>query len=231
MFKQNYLKELPDDIQDKIYTMVNKNKFNDCLCDIDDGKLKKFHLLYDMIKDDWFGISFEISGDEKLGWFHQATDDEIDEDKNYAYEMYRRDRCLSWKEYTETDPEYQKIKCVRFVYCNRNNRKFNRAELTFINRHIKEYISSYDGEICVSKITLKNNYIDVYFNDIFKDEERIATDIIFEIYWGYKMIDECLKYTANNGADLHYAISWFDNHNFLEGFKIENGIVLPFFGS
>ena len=205
MFNQNYLNELPDDIQDKIYTMVNKNKFKDCLCDIDNIQLKKFHLMYDLIEDDWFGISFDM------------------------------DRCLNWKYYTTPKPEYQKIKCVRFGYCNENNQKFNRIQLTFINRHIKEHISSFDGEISVSKMTLKNNYIDVYFNHTYLAEtgevEETATDIIYKIYWGYRMIDECLKYTANNGADLHYAISWFDNHSFLECFHIKNGIVEPFFGS
>ena len=241
MFKQNYLNELPDDIQDKIYMMVNKNKFNDCLCDIDNNKLKKFHLMYDLIKDDWFGISLELYGDiinQGLSWFNHAYGEPVDADSDLDYEVFDRDRCLNWKNYTTPKPEYQKIKCVRFGYCNENNKKFNRGELTFINTHIKEHISSFDGDICASKITFKNNYIDVYFHKLYtKDGNQTATDIIYNIYWGYKMIDECLKHTSNSGEDLnydidlHYVISWFDNHSFLECFKIEKGIVEPFFGS
>ena len=40
MFMQNYLNELPDDIQDKIWTIVNKNKFSDCLNEIVKSKIE-----------------------------------------------------------------------------------------------------------------------------------------------------------------------------------------------
>ena len=105
MFKQNYLNELPDDIQDKIYTMVNKNKFNDCLKQVYNIQIQKFYNLYRMLNDDFFEISYDIC-DGELGWFYKATSTEIDDDKNYAYEMYQRDRCLSWKAYTKIDPKY-----------------------------------------------------------------------------------------------------------------------------
>jgi hypothetical protein len=233
MFKQNYLNELPDDIQDKIWTIVNKEKFNICLNKIDNIKIKKFHTMYDLINDPFFGVSLELYGDtinQGLSWFHKATDAEIDEDKNYAYEMYQRDRCLNWKNYTTPKPEYQNTKCVRFGYCN--NWKFSRAELVFIHRHINAHIAGFDGDICISKMTFRNNYIDVYFNKLFiREETETATDIIYKIYWGYKLINECLKYTANSGGDTHYLIEWFDNHSFLECFQIKNKIIEPFFGS
>ncbi len=230
MFMQNYLNELPDDIQDKIYTIVNKNKFSICLNEIVKSKIKRFHMMYDLIKDPFFGISFELHDNDGLSWFHKATDAEIDEDKNYAYEMYQRDRRLSWKNYTTPKPEYQKLKCVRFGYYN--DRKFGRAELVFIHRHINAHIAGFDGETCISKMTFRNNYIDVYYNKLFTgDNPETAVDIIYKIYWGYKLISECLKYTANNGGDTHFLIEWFDNHSFLEGFEIKNNIVEPYFVS
>jgi hypothetical protein len=190
--------------------------------------------MYDLINDPFFGVSLELYGDiinQGLSWFNHAYGaEDVDDDRDIAYEAFDRERCLNWKNYTTPKPEYQKLKCVRFGYCN--NWKFSRAELVFIHRHINEHIASFDGDICISKMTFRNNYIDVYFNKLFtRDEAETAVDIIYKIYWGYKLINECLKYTANNGGDTHYLIEWFDNHSFLECFQIKNKIVEPFFGS
>jgi hypothetical protein len=228
MFKQNYLNELPDDIQDKIWTMVNKNKFNDCLTKIDNPKIRKFYNFYNMLNDKFFEISYDICNGE-LGWFHKATDAEIDEDRNYAYEMYQRDRCLSWKAYTEPDPEYENIKYYNFSYSN--GRTFTKKELVIINRLMKRYII--DTELMITnKIIFTKHTIQIWFRPATMYKENTATDVSYNLTWGYNLIPEMYKYLElTTNVSFDYAVDYHANHHFLEGYDIVNKVVEPFFGS
>lgn len=230
MFKQNYLKELPDDIQDKIYMMVNKNKFNDCLKKIDNRDIRMFHNLYEMIKNDWFGITYELYADnwnKGLGWFdNNYSEGEMETEEEY--EMFERNKRLSYKEYTLSKPEYMKIKYYRFTYYVED--KFCKAELKYINKKIKEYIEEIYDEETYKKIVFKNNKIDVYFGKSRKWDET-AVDIIQNIFWGYRVVIDSLKYTANTGCEIDFLIDWFENHNFLVCFDTKNKVIEPYFES
>ena len=225
MFKQNYLNELPDDIQDKIYTMVNKNKFNDCLKQVYNIQIQKFYNLYRMLNDDFFEISYDIC-DEELGWFHKATEEEIDEDRNYAYEMYQRDRCLSWKAYTKIDPKYN-IKYYSFGYWN--GRTFTKKELVIINRLMNRYII--DTELMITnKITFTKQDIKIWFSPY--KEENTATDVAVNLVWGYNLIPEMFKYLElMTNVSFDDAVAYHESHHFLEGYDIKKKVVIPFFGS
>lgn len=229
----NYLFDLPTDLQDKIFTIANKDKFNKVLTDINNEKIRKFYRLYDMINDDWFGITFDLYGDiinKGLGWFGNTyADDEIDDDRQIAYDAYERDKRLSYKEYTLTKPEYKRIKYYRFIYYNYEGR-FNKVDLLFINRMITEYLKKFYEDEIFKKVIFKNNKIDIYFDKSRKYDET-AVDIIQNIFWAYKLIMDSLEYTTISGLDVGYIIDWFENHNFLECFEIKKQIVMPYFGS
>ena len=231
MFKQNYLNELPDDIQDKIWTIVNKKKFNDCLKQVDNPDIRTFYNLYNMINDPFFDISYEIC-DGDLGWFHKATDAEIDEDKNYAFEMYQRDRCLSWKAYSKPDPEYANIKYYSFSYSN--GRTFTKKELVIINRIMNRYII--DTELMLTnKIIFTKHDIEIWFRPATMYKENTATDVAYNLVWGYNLIPEMFKYLElTTNVSFDDAVDYHASHRFLEGYDIKNKknkVVIPFFGS
>jgi hypothetical protein len=227
MFKQNYLNELPDDIQDKIYTIVNKKKFNVCLYDIDNPDIRTFCNLYNMINDPFFDISYEIC-DGDLGWFHKATDAEIDEDKNYAYEMYRRDRCLSWKNYSTRTPEYKNIRYYSFSYMTRFG-GYNKNALRDINKSMKKYVKDTNLKL-VDKVIFTKNDIHIYFANMYR--EGNATHIAYNLIWGYNLIAEMFQYLElDTEIAFGYSFEWHQNHTFLEGFDIKKKVVIPFFGS
>jgi hypothetical protein len=227
MFKQNYLNELPDDIQDKIWTIVNKEKFSDCLKQVDNPDMRTFCNLYNMINDPFFDISYEIC-DGELGWFHKATDAEIDEDKNYAYEMYQRDRCLSWKNYTKREPEYKDIRYYSFSYMTRFG-GYNKNALKDINKSMKKYVKDTNLKL-VDKVIFTKNDIHIYFADMYR--EGNATHIAYNLIWGYNLIFEMFQYLElDTDIAFGFSFEYHANHRFLEDFDIKKKVVIPFFGS
>jgi hypothetical protein len=181
-----------------------------------------------MLNDDFFEISYDIC-DGELGWFHKATDAEIDEDKNYAYEMYQRDRCLSWKAYTKPDPEYANIKYYSFSYSN--GRTFTKKELVIINRIMNRYII--DTELMLTnKIIFTKHDIQIWFRPATMYKENTATDVAFNLVWGYNLIPEMFKYLElTTNVSFDDAVDYHASHRFLESYDIENKVVEPFFGS
>ena len=227
----NYLFDLPMDLQEKIFTIANKDKFNKVLSKIDNRQIRKFIMMYDMIQDEFFGITFDLYGDiinKGLGWFGNTYEDsEIDDDRQIAYEAYERDKRLSYKEYTLAKPEYRNIKSYRFYYYNDDY--FCKVELKYINIAIDKYVKELFNEQ-ILRVVFKNNKIDVYFRRR-KPYDETAVDIVYNIFWSYKVILESLKRTANTGFEIDAVIDWFENHNFLECFEIKKQVVMPYFGS
>ena len=148
-FKQNYFNELPNDIQEKISIIVNKSRFNNCLKDIDNPKIRLFHKFNKMITDASFGFSYIVYDFDKLGWFWENHKNPFDENcnglseieekrLNNTYELFERYKRLSYKEYTKVSPKYANIRYYRFKYHNNNG--FNNKYLTFLNKFVKKTI-------------------------------------------------------------------------------------------
>ena len=125
-FIQNYLYELPTDLQDKIFLLVNKDNFSNCLKDVDNPKIRLFYKLNNMINDLYFELSYSIYDLRVLGWFWENHENPFDDtyylklnDKQKeqlfdTYDLFERDKRLSYKEYTKIYPEYKKIKYYNF---------------------------------------------------------------------------------------------------------------------
>lgn len=78
-FKQNYFNELPNDIQEKISIIVNKSRFNNCLRDIDNPKIRLFHKFNKMITDNRFDLNYAGGDLDKLDWFWENHKNPFDE--------------------------------------------------------------------------------------------------------------------------------------------------------
>jgi len=241
-FKQNYLTELPDDILDKIYSFVNKHNFNKCLIDIDNPKIKLFHEFNRMITDNYFDLSYSLSETKKLGWFwdyHKNPmidndldiDDDDDNEKLFAiYDLFHRDKRLSYKDYTKVSPEYTNIKYYRFKYTDTT--QFRSWEIPDINRFVKKYFVFdviEETNIIIKRMTFKRNYIHVYINKgSYKDTSAI--DIAFNISHIYNIINDCVMFLQDNYIlPFDNTVDYLENNNFLESFQIKEKVLTTIF--
>lgn len=238
-FKQNYLKELPYDILDKIYLFVNKHNFNKCLIDIDNPKIKLFHEFNRMITGiDYFHLNYSLYETKKLGWFwnyhkNPIIDDDLDIDddneKLFAiYDLFHRDKRLSYKDYTKVSHEYTNIKYYRFKYTN--TIEFKNWEIPSINSFVKKhFVFNYyviqKTIIIIKRITFKKYYIHIYIK---KDsyEDNTPLDIAFNLSHLFNVIIDCVMFLDNN----HYlpfanTINYLETNSFLQSFEINDNVL------
>jgi hypothetical protein len=241
-FKQNYLKELPDDILDKIYLFVNKHNFDKCIIDIDNPKIKLFHVFNRMITDSYFDLIYSLSESKKLGWFwnyHKNPmidndldiDDDDDNEKLFAiYDLFHLDKRLSYKDYTTSSPEYTNIKYYRFKYTNTT--EFKSWEIPDINRFVKKYFVFdviEETNILIKRITFKRNYIHIYFKKE-SYEDTTPLDVAFNISHIYNIITECVMFLHDNYIlPFDNTVNYLENNNYLESFEIKDNVLTTVF--
>lgn len=243
-FIQNYLNELPTDIQEKIYLLVNKQKFSNCLKDIDNPKIRLFYKLNNMINDLYFELTYSIYDLKVLGWFWENHKNPFDEtyylnltDKEKenvfdTYDLFERDKRLSYKEYTKIYPEYKKIKYYKFKY--HNNTGFNKNDRDFINSFIKNnFINNNhikNTPLIIKKVVFTINYIHIYIHNTSFD---ITTnvDIAYNIFWAFQVIPDCLRFlnSSINIISFDNTINHFETSHFLQRFVIVDNYVLTSF--
>jgi len=245
IFKQNYLKELPDDIQDKIYSLVNKNRFNVCLKNIDNPKIKLFHEFNNIIKDNSFLLIYAVYDLDELGWFwenHKSpyngdyysklsyNEDEDEEEKNneITCDLFEAHKRLSYKNYTKVYPEYKNIRYYKFKYDNNDNPY--KEELLYINSYTKNnFVQNnkvYDTHLIIEKIIFTKKYIHIYlYNTLYDDSTPL--DIAYNIFWAYEYIGDCLAFLNANPyiMSFDYAINNIETCNRLQHFHIKNNVV------
>lgn len=240
-FKQNYLKELPDDILDKIYLLVNKHKFDKCLIDINNPKIKLFHEFNRMILDtDYFHLDYYLYETKKLGWFwdyHKNPmidddldfDDDDDNEKLFAvYDLFHRDKRLSYKDYTKVSPEYSNIKYYRFKYTD--SMEFRSWEIPYINSFLKNhFVFNYyviqKTNIIIKRITFKRKYIHVYIKKE-SYEDNTALDIAYNLSHIFNVIIDCVMFLQNN-HDLPFdnIVNYLETNCVLESFEINDNVL------
>ena len=244
-FKQNYLKELPDDILDKIYSFVNKHNFNKCLIDIDNPKIKLFHEFNSMITDiDYFQLNYSLYETKKLGWFwdyHKNPmidndldiDDDDDNEKLFAiYDLFHLNKRLSYKDYTTSSPEYTNIKYYRFKYTDTT--QFRSWEIPSINSFVKKhFVFNYyviqKTNIIIKRMTFKQNYIHIYIK---KDtyEDNTPLDIAFNLSHLFNVIIDCIMFLDNNHPlSFDNTLDYLETNNFLESFEINDKVLTTIF--
>ena len=240
-FKQNYLKELPDDILDKIYLLVNKHKFDKCLIDINNPKIKLFHEFNRMILDsDYFQLDYSLYETKKLGWFwdyhkNPMIDNDLDFDydddneKLFAvYDLFHRDKRLSYKDYTKVSPEYSNIKYYRFKYTD--SMEFRSWEIPSINSFLKKhFVFNYyviqKTNIIIKRITFKRKYIHVYIKKE-SYEDNTALDIAYNLSHIFNVIIDCVLFLQNN-HDLPFdnTVNYLETNCVLESFEINDKVL------
>lgn len=239
-FKQNYFNELPDDILDKIYLLVNKSKFNICLKNIDNPKIRLFHKFNKMTTDNLFDFTYSVRDLDKLGWFWEnhknpMADDILydNEEKLFAiYDLFERDKRLSYKEYTKVLPEYTNIKYYRFKYTN--TKEFHSWEITDINRFVRfnfifnNYVIE-KTNIIIKRFTFKKNYIHIYINKG-SYQDNAPVDIAYNISNIYNAIIDCVTF-LNNTHFLSFAntINYLETYSYLDSFQIFDSVLTTIF--
>lgn len=245
LFKQNYLIELPDDIQDKIYSLVNKNRFDVCLKNIDNPKIKLFHEFNKIIKDKSYILYYDVYDLDELGWFWEnhenpfsdtynlkmyEDEDEDEYEKNHenTRDLFEAHKRLSYKNYTKVYPEYKNIRYYKFNYDN--NVVFFKEELLFINSFTKNnFVNNnliYDTPIIIEKIIFTKNYIHIYLRNTLYDEST-PLDIAYNIFWAYEYIFDCLTFinTSPYIMSFNNAIHNIENYRMFQHFHILNNVV------
>ena len=240
IFKKNYFDELPDDIRGKIYLLVNKSMFNNCLKDIDNPKIRLFHKFNKFITDNLFYLTYSVRDLDKLGWFwknhkNPMDDDEFidDDDKYFAmYDLFDRDKRLSYKEYIKVLPEYTNLKYYRFKYTD--TKEFHTWEIPDINSFVKMnfIFNNYVIEktnIIIKRLTFKKNYIHIYIKkNSYQDNSPL--DIAYNISFLYNAIIDCVIF-LNNNHFLSFAntINYLETNSYLESFQIFDKVITTFF--
>lgn len=238
-FKQNYLKELPDDILDKIYLFVNKHKFDNCLIDINNPKIKLFHEFNSMITDSNFFLGYSLYESKKLGWFwdfhkHPFHDEDSfvndmdlsEEQYGVIFDLFERDKRLSYKDYTKISLDYQNIRFYKLKYINNFN--FNKNELLLINTITKNNFVNApikNSPIILKKLIFTKNYIHIYIHK-HNYHDNSPVDIAFNLFWIYEAILDTLD-LLNDACSISFdtIINHFETYNYLQHFQIKNKIV------
>ena len=243
-FIQNYLYELPTDLQDKIFLLVNKDNFSNCLKDVDNPKIRLFYKLNNMINDLYFELSYSIYDLRVLGWFWENHENPFDDtyylklnDKQKeqlfdTYDLFERDKRLSYKEYTKIYPEYKKIKYYKFKY--HNNTGFNKNDRDFINSFIKNnFINNYpikNTPLIIKKFVFTINYIHIYIHN-YSYDNTTPVDIVYNIFWAFQVIPDCLRFlnSSINIISFDNTINHFETYHFFLKFDILNNFVITYF--
>jgi len=242
-FKHNYFNELPNDIQEKIGIIVNKSKFNNCLKDIDNPKIRLFYKFNKMTTDNEFDLNYAACEFDNLGWFWENHKNPFDEDQEGLSEiekerldntcfLFERDKRLSYKEYTKVLPEYTDIKYYRFKYTN--SLEFRSWEIPDINSFVKKQfiLNNYAIEksnIIIKRMTFKRNHIHIYINKgSYKD--NTAIDIAYNISHIYNVINDCIVF-LNDYYFLPFdnTINYLETNSYLQSFEIKDKVLTTSF--
>ena len=221
MFKNNYLYELPDDIQNAIF----KNIFNYCIIDIEkDKKIKYLNRLY------------RATNNPNNTCIYSIIPDELYSD-NYKYKKIA----------SQEDLKNNNMKTV--IYLDRKHLIENTSQLyintisfylfpLFIaNKTLRKYltirfnlIKFYDKELIKNIIVVEDR-----INIIFTRNFKYNADIYYNIMVGYNVIYNSLSniiYSEENIITFQKFVEmfrWIEANNILKGYNINNDKIIPIF--
>jgi hypothetical protein len=221
MFKNNYLYELPDDIQNTIF----KNIFNYCIIDIEkDKKIKYLNRLY------------RATNNPNNTCIYSIIPEELYSD-NYKYKKIA----------SQEDLKNNNMKTI--IYLDRKHLIENTSQLyintisfylfpLFIaNKTLRKYltirfnlIKFYDKEL-IKNIIVVEDRINIKFTRNFK----YNADIYYNIMVGYNVIYNSLSniiYSEENIITFQKFIEmfkWIEANNILKGYNIYNDKIIPIF--
>jgi len=199
-----------------------------------------FHKFNKFITDNLFYLTYSVRDLDKLGWFwknhkNPMDDDEfIDDDDEYfaMYDLFDRDKRLSYKEYIKVLPEYTNLKYYRFKYTD--TKEFRAWEIPNINSFVKMYFifNNYviqKTNIIIKRLTFKKNYIHIYIKKI-SYQDNSPLDIAYNISFLYNAIIDCVIF-LNNNHFLSFAntINYLETNSYLESFQIFDKVITTFF--
>jgi len=221
MFKNNYLYELPDDIQNTIF----KNIFNYCIIDIEkDKKIKYLNRLY------------RATNNPNNTCIYSIIPEELYSD-NYKYKKIA----------SQEDLKNNNMKTI--IYLDRKHLIENTSQLyintisfylfpLFIaNKTLRKYltirfnlIKFYDKELIKNIIVVEDR-----INIIFTRNFKYNADIYYNIMVGYNVIYNSLSniiYSEENNITFQKFIEmfkWIEANNILKGYNINNDKIIPIF--
>jgi hypothetical protein len=221
MFKNNYLYELPDDIQNTIFKKI----FNYCIIDIEkDKKIKYLNRLY------------RATNNPNNTCIYSIIPDGLYSD-NYKYKKIA----------SQEDLKNNNMKTVIFLDRKHlidntsqlyiNTISFYLFPLFIANKTLRKYltirfnlIKFYDKEL-IKNIIVVEDRINIKFTRNFK----YNADIYYNIMVGYNVIYNSLSniiYSEENNITFQKFIEmfkWIEANNILKGYNINNDKIIPIF--
>jgi hypothetical protein len=239
MFKNNYLYELPDDIQITIY----KNVFACCIADIENDKnIKYLNRLYSAINNPSNTCIYYIKPN---GMHCDYSEGESECTHEYKYERVALLEGFYNKKIVKIMKDIKSI-----IYLDRKHLIDNTLHLysntisIYIyplftaSRNLRKYLSIrinlvkfYDKKM-IKNITVVEDRIDIVFTRNF----NCNADIYYNIMVGYNVLYNSLSniiYSEENVVMFNKFVElfrWIEMNNVLEGYNIYNNKIIPVFG-
>lgn len=233
MFKNNYLYELPDDIQAVIY----KNVFARCIANIENDKsIKYLNRLYIAVNNPCNTCVYSI---KPKGMFCDYRDSNREDDSihEYKYERVALVEGFSKKDmrsmiYLDRTHLIKDISQSQF-----NIISFYIFPLYTASKNLRKYLSNrfnsikYYDKIMIENIVIVEDRVDI----VFTRNMKCNADIYYNVMVGYNVLYNSLSniiYSEENVVMFNKFVEifrWIEMNNIFEGYNIYNNKIFPMF--
>jgi hypothetical protein len=233
MFKNNYLYELPDDIQ----TVIYKNVFARCIANIENDKsIKYLNRLYIAVYNPCNTCVYSI---KPKGMFCDYSDCDRKDDSIHEYK-YERVALVEG---------FSKKDMRSMIYLDRTHliedisqSQFNIISLYIFplftaSKNLRKYLSNrfntikYYNKIMIENITVVEDRVDI----VFTRNMKCNADIYYNVMVGYNVLYNSLSniiYSEENVVMFNKFVEifrWIEMNNIFEGYNIYNNKIIPIF--
>jgi hypothetical protein len=233
MFKNNYLYELPDDIQAVIY----KNVFARCIANIENDKsIKYLNRLYIAVYNPSNTCVYSI---KPKGMFCDYRDSDREDDSIHEYKY---ERVALVEGFSNNDMKsmiyLDRTHLIEDISQSRYNIiSFYIFPLFTASKNLRKYLSNriniikYYDKRMIENIVVVEDRVDI----VFTRNLKCNADIYYNIMVGYNVLYNSLSniiYSEENVVMFNKFVEifrWIEMNNIFEGYNIYNNKIIPIF--
>uniref|UniRef100_A0A6C0LCQ3 Uncharacterized protein n=1 Tax=viral metagenome TaxID=1070528 RepID=A0A6C0LCQ3_9ZZZZ len=233
MFKNNYLYELPDDIQAVIY----KNVFARCIANIENDKsIKYLNRLYIAVYNPCNTCVYSI---KPKGMFCDYRDSDREDDSIHEYKY---ERVALVEGFSKNDMKsmiyLDRTHLIEDISQSRYNIiSFYIFPLFTASKKLRKYLSNriniikYYDKRMIENIVVVEDRVDI----VFTRNMKCNADIYYNIMVGYNVLYNSLSniiYSEENVVMFNKFVEifrWIEMNNIFEGYNIYNNKIIPMF--
>jgi hypothetical protein len=233
MFKNNYLYELPDDIQAVIY----KNVFARCIANIENDKsIKYLNRLYIAVYNPCNTCVYSI---KPKGMFCDYRDSDREDDSIHEYKY---ERVALVEGFSKNDMKsmiyLDRTHLIEDISQSRYNIiSFYIFPLFTASKKLRKYLSNriniikYYDKRMIENIVVVEDRVDI----VFIRNMKCNADIYYNIMVGYNVLYNSLSniiYSEENVVMFNKFVEifrWIEMNNIFEGYNIYNNKIIPIF--